>query len=467
MAKRRLKSSAAFGFGNLAGAIVAVGLLFGFQGCKAGPPPGPEPTPTVKATRMVAIVDHSAPSIPQTLILDNDQSRALKLAGRMPVVDINEPDPSNPSEKYVDTLGYSDFIRAAGGAPCLLGFDDDGNCVCPAKMPTDKRSYDTLLAKFYANLPPPLPKPVKFGKAIVRGSEIPVQKGTDDIEFIETVDDSGKKVMRILSAKSSPQLMKGLPSYGDNAPVFPRSQWIEVNRANLFGGSDWVLDQNGFSSCVGNGWAGALRSARVLAGMKDEKLSPAYVYAQINGGRDAGAIISEGIPALQRNGTVPFSLMGQEPIFTRQIRSQFPTAETEAKRFRLAQYYRCDSMDELCSALQSNCMAVFGCMVGRNFNKFDADGVAGIDPGPGNHCMMIEGMVKLPSGKWAFTVRNSWSSSWGPWKNGYVYLTEEHLFGRGVMPDICIVRFPTRDPKDPYAPPAAKRRMVESMYADN
>ena len=474
MAKRRLKSSAAFGFGNLAGAIVAVGLLFGFQGCKVGPiGPGPNIDPTAKATHCVAIIDATAPTIPQTLVLDNDQSRALKVAGKMPVVDINEPDPNDPNKKYVDTLDYTPHIGACGGAPCLLCMDEDNTVVIPARLPTDQASFKALLAKHFVNVPPPLPtvKPGTLFAVRSRGSEIAVKLGADNIEYIETVDEDGKPVIRMLTAKSNPQLMGSLPKYGDTAPVFPRSQWIEVNRSNLFGTPEWILNQGSYSSCVGNGGAGALARARVLAGMKAAILSPAYLYAQINRGQDKGAIISEIIPALQRNGTAPFDLIGQEPIFLKQIQSKFPQAADEAKRFRLAHVSRCDTADELGSALQSGGVAVFGCMVGRNFNKFDEQGVAGVDPGPGNHCMMIEGMVKPQSGKhagkWLYVVANSWGTSWGPFKNGYVYLSEEHLFGRGVMPDIVIIRFPTRDPKDPYAPPAAKRRMVESMYADN
>jgi len=79
MAKRRVKSSVAFGSGGIAGAAIAVALLFGFQGCQVGPiGPAPDPGPAVKAVKMVAVVDTDAPSIPLQNALDCPLARAGK-----------------------------------------------------------------------------------------------------------------------------------------------------------------------------------------------------------------------------------------------------------------------------------------------------------------------------------------------------------------------------------------------------
>src|SRR5579872_465983 len=231
---------------------------------------------------------------------------------------------------------------------------------------------------------------------------------------------------RLLASIPSNGKMKAMlkPYKASGNPVLPRSEWFALSRRDQFGGTDWILDQQQYGECVGGGGAGSLRRARVLGGGKDVKLSPGNLYSQINGGQDQGAVISDALDALMKNGVCTFATVGIDPIFS----SQQPAAATqECTRFRVAEGYHCASFDELVSALLliPDAIAFYGYQVGSNFENFDKFGVAGHARGPGNHCNGADGIALLNDGRWVLDDFNSWGYSWGPFGNGRVYIDEE------------------------------------------
>lgn len=427
------------------GAVLAVVILLGFRGCvlpvpQPGPGPGPAPTPVNKiGTHVVALIDDTAPSIPLALVLDDNQTRALKLAGKFSHVGI--------TEKLAEEHGYGQLLEKAGGAPAMLILTDAGKLVHAGRFPTDRKVRDELLAKYMTTVPPPLPDTPKQYRAIDRGGPLNILTGADGSTYI---DQGGQK--RLLSARVNAQKFGGLPKYSDHQPVFPVNQWFEVDRSNIFGGDDHILNQGEISSCVGNGWAGTLRRSRVMWGMKDVKLSPGFVYSLINGNRDAGAIISDGIEALTETGTCTYETLQQKPFYQSQIPQ---SAKREAKDYRIDAdgAERCDTWAETVSAVLAGRMITFGIQVGNNWGRFDQYGVCGHDRGPGNHCVAADGVKKLPDGRWVLLAYNSWGSDWGPYKNGRMLLDEKHLFGPGVQADVCAIRRPARTPNDPHKPP--------------
>lgn len=249
-----------------------------------------------------------------------------------------------------------------------------------------------------------------------------------------------------------------LPKFRDHsrmvgsAPTIPRSQWAPINRRSIFPAASWILDQNGYSSCVGNGSAAALRRARYLTngGEDDVPLSPGALYAQINGGSDNGAVISDALTALQQTGTCAYSTVGESPFYTRQLPAGW---QQEAARFKISQAYHCQSFDEIGTALQLGFLIVYGIMVTGSFEHFDSNGIAGYGRGPGNHCMHADGMAQV-GGQWVLDNVNSWGASWGPWQNGRCYLCEQH-FLNGDQPDAFAILAATYDPKEPTPPASA------------
>lgn len=233
--------------------------------------------------------------------------------------------------------------------------------------------------------------------------------------------------------------------------LIPRSQWTPIDRRDLFPASTWIMNQGEIGSCVGNGSAGALRRARFLqnGGDDDIALSPGCLYAQINGGVDQGAVISDALAALIQSGTCDYATVGESPYYMNQLPSGW---QTIAQRFRIDAAYHCEDFDSIGSALQLGYIVVYGIMVGNNFQNFDQYGVAGHAGGPGNHCMMADGMTQLPDGRWCVDDCNSWGSTWGPWNNGRCYLDEQH-FQNGDQPDAFAIQAAVADPENPNQPP--------------
>lgn len=274
------------------------------------------------------------------------------------------------------------------------------------------------------------------------------QTGFDYIDF-----DGHRRLLASIPSKG--EMQKMMTKYEDsNQPMFAAAditaalklQPMTARRTTF----NWIFDQNGFGSCVGDGWTGALMRARALRGLKNVKLSPGYTYSQINGGRDNGAVISDGGPALMKNGTCEYSIVGDSPIYTRQMPA---TAATNAANYKVGAMYHCETYLGLLSALMTGeYIGVYGYMVGNNFMKPDQYGVAGHDRGPGNHCNHGQGVALLPDGRLVCDDVNSWGTSF--MAGGFCYIDEEHLFGGGDQPDVCVITAPARGPNDPDTPVA-------------
>lgn len=390
---------------------------------------------------VVVMLDDSANSIPQALITDGPIMRALKADGHCTLCSI--------TDEWTKDQGYDALLEHAGGAPAMLILNAGGKCVYSGRLPTDENSLRTVLTRHMGKLPDPLPDSPS-DKVVTRGQEMRLFRDTSGREWVD-----GDEHARMLTCKPpSEQMLAALPQYGSSNPVFPEKEWYNLNRRNIFGGKDWILDQNGYNSCVANGGAGCYRRIRVLAGMKDVKLSPGFLYGWINGGQDEGASVPSILGALEKHGCAPFSLMGQTPFYPRQYK---PEAVEEAVHYKLQDGYRCSTWDEAISALLTGRYVIaYGIQVGPTFYKFDQYGVAGHTDGPSNHCMMADGVKKLPDGRIVLDNVNSWGYNFGPWKNGRVYLDKQHLFGGGNRPSIIAMKKSGRDAKDAYCPPVLK-----------
>lgn len=430
---------AATAIGGVGGGLLALLLMFGVRGCVPVAPIPEPPIPSVEKGRyVIAMIDTKNPSIPRGIVLDSPIFDSLKRDGMFSRVDINEP--------FFRDQGYDKLLAKIGGADALVILDDHGHAAFAGRLPTDLRAVELILKRHCLNLPAPLPHYPR-PTVVNRGSELEVRT----VNGVPVVDDDG--VQRLLTARpTEPALFASLPSYAANNPIFPEKEWPDIDRRNLFGAADWILNQGQVGSCVAQSWCNGFRKLRFLSGMADQKFGPGYTYAKINGGVDKGAVISHGINALAKFGCCPWDVVGQSPYFE----NQMPKGAREAAEpFKLLDAYRCDSWEELGSALATGeYIVVFGTMVGRTWGKFDQFGVCGHDPGPGNHALHADGMVRLPDNRRVLDTVNSWGYEWGPFKNGRCFLDREHLFGRGVQADACVLRLAGRNPKDGNRPPA-------------
>jgi intein/homing endonuclease len=213
---------------------------------------------------------------------------------------------------------------------------------------------------------------------------------TDTGDELEYVDFDGHP--RVLACLPPRPNFGAMPSFADHVPLVPRQEWKPISRRNWF---TFILDQNGFSSCVGNGGAGGLRRARLLSGMTDVELSAAFLYSLINGGRDAGAIISDALTALLQSGTCLASQCPESQIYGPPRNSPARTEAIQtAKRFRILKAYHANSFDEAMSGLQLDYIWVGGIYVAGDFAHLDSNGIAPAHPNRyGNHCLLPDSLV--------------------------------------------------------------------------
>ena len=164
--------------------------------------------------------------------------------------------------------------------------------------------------------------------------------------------------------------------------------------------------------------------------------SPAFVYNQINGGRDNGSSIYNALSLMVSEGFAPCNYM---PYNVKDYRTQPSSrAKRAAAKYKAKDFKKLDmaNLSALKSELAKGNPIVFGGKVYRELHKLRANNsVMDSYSGPisGGHAMVIVGYddnLKTTSGKrGGFLIMNSWGTWWG--KAGYAYISYR------IWPDIA------------------------------
>jgi len=191
------------------------------------------------------------------------------------------------------------------------------------------------------------------------------------------------------------------------ARTLPRSEWKPVSYRHLV---PKILDQDGQGACTAFASVQTLQTLRAEVGLPFVELSAGNLYGRINGGMDAGSLLSDAIVALEKEGVCKASTVGQLDWHRRNWPANW---QEEAAKFRVLEAWDCPSFDQLASALQFGFLVAFGVLVGANFVNVDSDGwVPDRRGGGGGHAMCGVGLAKRGS-TWGIEVANSWGSDWG------------------------------------------------------
>jgi hypothetical protein len=230
-------------------------------------------------------------------------------------------------------------------------------------------------------------------------------------------------------------------SFGDAfgaAPIDP-SMWQEID---LSWYAPPILDQGMTSSCVGHGTCSGMETCWMQAGKPLMQFNPYFIYGLVNNGRDAGAMISDALRALQTTGVCQKDALQSGLMF----KTQFPqSAFQNAGRFKLIQAYRCNTFNEICSAISLGFIVPLGIMVGQNFPQLDSEGVAPLpNGGGGGHCILGVGLKKSSRYGWVIKIQNSWGRRFG--MNGYCYIHSGHF--RSMQPDAFAIQSVSDDSQD-------------------
>jgi hypothetical protein len=229
------------------------------------------------------------------------------------------------------------------------------------------------------------------------------------------VHDDGHE-FRVLGALP-PSALCALPPFSAAYEELPESQW-QPTSAKKWKFKIW--DQKQYSSCVGQASAAAFTYAWQVSGQPYYEFSPTSVYAYINGGRDAGARVADGLETMKTNGLCLMSQFGQDQLYPQQIPA---AARQMALRFRVVEAYKINNWRQLCTALSRGLIGVTGIAVGNNFSNLDRNGVAPLpDRVIGGHALVLPGLDTF-NGAWFPEAQNSWTERWG--RNGFCYLQQD------------------------------------------
>ncbi|MCR9142490.1 MAG: C39 family peptidase [bacterium] len=163
----------------------------------------------------------------------------------------------------------------------------------------------------------------------------------------------------------------------------------------------------------------------VAGGSGNRVFSPAFIYNQINGGRDDGSVISDALALIVRQGAAPWSAM---PYNVNDYRRK-PTAAAKraAANYKAQSYRRLNSsdLDSIKAELSKGNPVVFGIGVDDAFYNL-RDKVYDKNQGQfyGGHAMTLVGYddsKKSPRGhRGAFKLINSWGTGWGDRGYGWI-----------------------------------------------
>jgi hypothetical protein len=211
----------------------------------------------------------------------------------------------------------------------------------------------------------------------------------------------------------------------------PCGEWCESSCEHFWKYRD---DQDSQSSCVGFSAAHAASITFAKQGF-DVHVSPAALYAQINGGSDNGANCGDCLDALQAVGAFPSGFLSIGDLdWKKAYRTKFwqnPDSELakEAARYRALEVVLCTSVADFLDGLQTGLWAGQFCLgAGRNFETDGFGFLPAYDGTTVNHALCATGgMRKNPkNGKWGVEGANSWSD-WGLDGSGLFYVTEDWL----------------------------------------
>ena len=174
--------------------------------------------------------------------------------------------------------------------------------------------------------------------------------------------------------------------------------------------------------------------------------SPAFVYNQINNGRNAGTYFGDALNLVQEIGAVPLSEM---PYDAADFVSQPDSATIAyAARYRLLSWKRVDFRDmiEIKSQVNAGYPVMIGARVDSAFMQSGKDFVWHAAGGPprGGHAMLVVG---YDDDRHAVRVMNSWGQDWGD--GGSFWL--DYDFFPGVVNEAYVA-------KDRAVPAAPSRR---------
>lgn len=199
------------------------------------------------------------------------------------------------------------------------------------------------------------------------------------------------------------------------AKLIPRDLWPTL-MANYSGPPTTNLrsasDQNGVGQCNCEAAAAAIEFIRRRQGLDQIELSPADLYARINGGVDQGSLLEDALKEITTNGIGTVASCGS---LWKTGYYKGPASATERAKYRALEVYDCPTFDHLFSAVMSGWVGVSGVLWYDNFTP----GPDGWLPSPsgraGGHAVVaVQPAMRIKNGQPEYGIwhQNSWGVNW-------------------------------------------------------
>jgi hypothetical protein len=189
-------------------------------------------------------------------------------------------------------------------------------------------------------------------------------------------------------------------------------------RRQKWAGPKYIRNQRHHGSCNGFSTAHMLSRMRELRGEPYVCLSGADAYSQMNGNRDRGSALIDGLRIVEANGIAPEEDVPWNMIYSSQIPS---SAKAKRARFKGFTTYAVDEEAELATAMVLGRLGVVAVHVTGSFYRQDGNGVnLGVN-GVGNHSTGCQDIRLQDDGTLNFDQPNSWDVTWCD--GGYTWLT--------------------------------------------
>lgn len=214
-----------------------------------------------------------------------------------------------------------------------------------------------------------------------------------------------------------------------------------------FPAGKFIENQEDTSSC--NGWAGSgsLLRTRASVGLDFVRMSGDWLYSLINGGRDSGSMLDDGMEKLMSTGVAPYDLVQKKQYIYNRMSQE---ARQAAPRFKAFECYRVKTELGLASGLTLGFVGVVAVHASNAWSSL-SNGVSRRSLGPGNHAVVCQD-VALNGDKLHFDIANSWGRRWGD--DGHTWNTwNDHLVEPNKYHAFYLVRGATDDPQNPAPEP--------------
>lgn len=276
-----------------------------------------------------------------------------------------------------------------------------------------------------------------------------LREGIDPQNALPYVDqDTGSGVERrylgLLPTPPDHPMLAAVPLFSSyleslGAAVIPSSEWkrheFERKRHRVP-----ILDQDGHGACVAYASTAGAMLERDRTGAPFQLLGADFLYTLINRGVDAGANAGDAVQALRETGICLASDYSGRPIRPRGVNAQ---CLKQAARFRLAEAYRIETLEEAVTAAIMGFSYTIAVQAGARYETSTDGTLAYLGRGL-NHLQVItaEGL-RIVGGKPQLLGRNSWAESWG--QGGFAWFQDRHVTSSD---EIWVFRCMAQDPQD-------------------